>query len=182
MNDFLKKYGLMPYDKLLILTYKQLKLNEFELALLLIVHQLNQSGFHHITPKQIVDYMQLDFKQVDQLTMQLVNKGIVLVGLGGIVLTPLYARMEQLQQQSSTTETSIIDIFEKEFNRTLSVIEIEMIESWFHQGYDQEAILAALKEAILGQVLNFRYIDKILYQWAKKEKEEPSSKEKWWEN
>ncbi len=181
MNDLLKRYGLIPYNQLLILTYKQLKLNEFELAYLLLVYQLNQSGMHHITPKELEPFMQLDFKQVDLLTVQLVNKGMILVGLDGITLTPLFSRMEQLNSTPNDQDVTMIDVFEKEFKRTLSVIEIEMIEGWYHQGYTEKQMKDALKEAVLAQVLNFRYIDKVLYQWSKKV-ETQKAEDKWWEN
>lgn len=66
-----------------------------------------------------------------------------------------------------TTE-NIFSIFEKEFGRTLSPIEFEIINAWIKTGTSEELILQALKEATYNGVSNLRYIDKIIFEWGKK--------------
>ena len=63
---------------------------------------------------------------------------------------------------------NIYSVFEKEFGRTLSPIEFELINGWIECNYKEEIILAALKEAIFSGACNFRYIDRILFEWNKK--------------
>lgn len=73
--------------------------------------------------------------------------------------------------KNSTKETekeNIFDIFEREFNRSLSPIEYEIVNAWLDNNINEELILGALKEAIYNGVKNFRYIDKIIYEWGKK--------------
>lgn len=65
-------------------------------------------------------------------------------------------------------EKDLYDTFEKEFGRTLSPMEYEIINSWLEQGISRELILSALKEAVFNGVNNLRYVDKILYEWNKK--------------
>lgn len=65
-------------------------------------------------------------------------------------------------------EKDLFDTFEKEFGRTLSPMEYEIINSWLEQGINRELILSALKEAVFNGVNNLRYVDKILYEWNKK--------------
>lgn len=65
-------------------------------------------------------------------------------------------------------EISVFSIFEKEFARTLSPIEYELINAWISSGIKEEIIIGALKEAIYNGVNNLRYIDKIIYEWGKK--------------
>ena len=65
-------------------------------------------------------------------------------------------------------EKDLYDTFEKEFGRTLSPMEYEIINSWLEQGINRELILSALKEAVFNGVNNLRYVDKILYEWNKK--------------
>lgn len=62
---------------------------------------------------------------------------------------------------------TIFEDIEKEFGRTLSPIEYELINGW-QQQYTDEIIFLALKEAVYNGVFNLRYIDKILYEWSKK--------------
>ena len=43
-----------------------------------------------------------------------------------------------------------------------------MINKWMEDGISDDIIKGALKEAILSGVKNFKYIDKIVYEWNKK--------------
>jgi DNA replication protein len=50
----------------------------------------------------------------------------------------------------------------------MSSMELELINGWLSNGTPEEIILGALREAIYNGVNNFRYIDKIIYEWEKK--------------
>ena len=62
----------------------------------------------------------------------------------------------------------IFEEIEKEFGRTLSPIEYEIIKTWLENNIEEELISEAIKEAVFNGVSNLRYIDKILYEWGKK--------------
>lgn len=64
-------------------------------------------------------------------------------------------------------DNSIYATFETELGRTLSPIEYELLNSW-NTKYEKDIIIEALKEAVLSNVRNFRYIDRILFEWEKK--------------
>ena len=64
-------------------------------------------------------------------------------------------------------DSDIFDIIEKEFGRTLSPIEYEIIKAWLENNMDKLLIKEAIKEAVMNGVSNLRYIDKILYEWGK---------------
>lgn len=72
---------------------------------------------------------------------------------------------------ASSVDSSHLDlftIFEKEFGRPLSPMEFETINSWLDTDhYQEELILAALKEAVFAGKLAFRYIDRILLEWSR---------------
>ena len=61
----------------------------------------------------------------------------------------------------------IFSTFENEFKRPLSGMEIEIIKAWLEKMYNEDLILAALKEAVYNGATNIRYIDTILYEWNK---------------
>ncbi|TCZ81169.1 DnaD domain protein [Paenibacillus albiflavus] len=62
----------------------------------------------------------------------------------------------------------LYSIFEKEFARPLTPMELETITGWIdHDGYKEELILAALKEAVFTGKLYFRYVDRILLEWQR---------------
>jgi DNA replication protein len=62
----------------------------------------------------------------------------------------------------------IFKTFEKELGRTMSPMELELINGWLVSGTTEEIILGALREAVYNGVNSFRYIDKIIYEWERK--------------
>ena len=64
--------------------------------------------------------------------------------------------------------TDVFSKFEREFGRTLSPIEYERINSWIGSGVSNEMIVNALNEAVINGSPNVRYIDRIIYEWSKK--------------
>ena len=89
---------------------------------------------------------------------------------------PLLRQLEVLFKQNSFSvekmsqkDVNVLTLIEQEFNRQLSGFEIEMISGWIHNDkYAQELIVAALKEAVLNQAHNVKYIDRILLAWKNK--------------
>ena len=63
--------------------------------------------------------------------------------------------------------SSVFVLIEKEFGRTLSSMDYEIIKAWLNNNISEELIKEALKEAVFNGVSNLRYIDKILYEWNK---------------
>lgn len=76
--------------------------------------------------------------------------------------------VEEMNEPEPGSSETIFEIFEREFGRTLSPMECEIIKAWMDGNISRELILAALKEATYNGVSNLRYIDKILYEWLKK--------------
>ncbi len=73
-----------------------------------------------------------------------------------------------LEEEKLGTKSNIFEVFEKEFGRTLSPMEYEIINAWLNNNISEELIIGALKEATYNGVSNLRYIDKIIYEWGKK--------------
>lgn len=75
--------------------------------------------------------------------------------------------MEEINSVSESDNSNIFEIIEKEFGRTLSPIEYEIIKAWLDNNMSEALIKEAIKEATFNGVSNLRYIDKILYEWGK---------------
>lgn len=62
----------------------------------------------------------------------------------------------------------LFTVFEKEFGRPLSPMECETIVQWLEEDrYPEPLIRAALKEAVFAGKVYFKYIDRILLEWAR---------------
>ena len=71
-------------------------------------------------------------------------------------------------EEKETEKEDVFKVFERELGRTISSMELEMINGWLTTGTSEEIILGALREAVYNGVTSFRYIDKIIYEWEKK--------------
>lgn len=76
--------------------------------------------------------------------------------------SPLSGEKEEMR------ERNLFVIYEREFARPLSPMEMETISGWidiYH--YPEELILLALKEAVFSGKVHLRYIDRILLEWSR---------------
>ena len=65
-------------------------------------------------------------------------------------------------------DSDVFSFIEKEFGRTISPSEYQVIKAWISDDNSEDLIKEAVSEAVLNGVSSIRYIDKILYEWKKK--------------
>lgn len=71
----------------------------------------------------------------------------------------------EVVDEKEEEKNDIFDILQKDVGLQLSFVEVEIVKAW---NYDKEVIKEAINEAVKNKVASIRYIDKILYSWAKK--------------
>ena len=169
--DILKSGSLMV-PKILLTNYKKLKLTEKEVIIL--IYLINNNEFD---PEKISKDLSLDTKDILTLINDLTKKDIIKLNSVTnnnvceeyISFDELYNKLAlTLMENKEEKPTTVFDLFEKEFGRTLSPMEYEIIGGWIEDSFGEEIITLALKEATYNGVSNLRYIDKILYEWQKK--------------
>ena len=74
--------------------------------------------------------------------------------------------VEEVTQKE--VKTDIFKVFESELGRTISSMELELINGWLSNGTPEELVLGALREAVYNGVTSFKYIDRIIFEWEKK--------------
>ena len=176
MNQIVELLKSSSYQisKELLFNYKKLKITDSEL--IIIIYLINQSS-NIYNPKQISNDLSIELNSVLDIINSLSEKGILKVEIEKINnirsevlnLDLLYEKLAlSLNSVEEKNLDNIYDVFEKEFCRTLSPMEYEIINGWIDSGYSEELIKSALKEATYNGVSNLRYIDKIIYEWGKK--------------
>lgn len=172
VKDILKN-SVFVIPRLLLLNYKKLKITDSELILLIYLIDDNE-----FDPQKISK--DLNIKQVDVLNMinDLEKKGIVkLKSKISNNMTDEFVDLDELynklvliimENKEKKQETTIYDLIQEEFGRGLSSMEYEIIGAWLDQGFSEELIKEALREAVYNGVTNLRYIDRILADWRKK--------------
>ena len=161
-------------SKELLFNYKKLNITDSEF--IVIIYLINQSN-NIYNPKQISNDLKIELNQVLELINSLCEKNVIKIEMKKINnirseiinLDSLYEKIAfSLTEVDEKNESNLYSVFETEFGRTLSPMEFEIINSWVDNGYSEELIKLALKEATYNGVSNLRYIDKIIYEWGKK--------------
>ena len=181
------KSGTTTISNLLLDHYHELKMTHLELVLYLKLNQHQQGG--DVFPDLIAISQRMGISQDEVYTalQSLLNKQLIRLvttqTAGGkqtdaYDLTPLFVALESLlqikthQAEKQTQQASVSDLFqlfEQEFGRPLSPLELETIGQWLEEDhYDVELIRLGLKEAVLNQAYSLKYIDRILLNWERR--------------
>ncbi|MDN4493835.1 DnaD domain-containing protein [Ureibacillus aquaedulcis] len=179
--------GNVSIPKLFFQHYKALKISDDEALLLLHLLAFHSEQNDFPTPSDLVERIYFSENEISLKLQRLMQKGFLEITQGidanGIVyekysLYPLWERILDYIEASSlqkeleiekNEEGEIFTIFEQEFGRLLSPMEIETISMWIDTDHHSPAVIkAALKEAVLAGKISLRYIDRILFEWKKK--------------
>lgn len=162
-------------DFLIKIAYeKKLSLNEF-----LVLIYLENDFSDHFEIELISNNLGISANDAMEAFNSLTLKGLVsLDSVKGadrrfnevVNLNNVYdVALEELSNEAQKEQKEdIFKVFERELGRTISSMELELINGWLVSGTSEEMILGALREAVYNGVSNFRYIDKIIYEWEKK--------------
>ena len=160
--------------RLLFTNYKKMGITDQEL--IFIAYILNTNTIFN--PKQISEDLSINLNQIMENMEKLSSKGIIkleikkignirneIINIEGLYDKLAFSMLEEAKEEETP---NIYSIFEKEFGRTLSPIEYEIIGAWIENGTSEETIKLALKEAVYNKANSLRYIDKIIGEWNKK--------------
>ncbi len=178
INNLKEKPIMIP--KVLFQNYKKLNITAEELVLLISI--INEGDKMIYNPIYFTDSIGLDKYEAMQLLTDLTEKGIIEVKVENnksgkkeeyIYLDLLYNKLFNLLIDTQLGTNKIINsdiftIFEQELGRTISPMEVQIIKEWLSDGISEELIKEALKEAIINNVRNLKYVDRILFNWRSK--------------
>ncbi|KYG91696.1 DNA replication protein [[Bacillus] sp. KCTC 13219] len=167
--------------------YKELHIRDDDAMLLLHLLAFYEEGNDFPTPDDLMARTFFAANEISIKIQRFLQKGFIEithdVDLDGKIyekysLYPLWKRIITLleaktittsNEQQKKEEGAIFSVFEQEFGRLLSPMELENINAWLDvDKHSPELIRAALKEAVLAGKLSLRYIDRILFEWKKK--------------
>lgn len=174
MTDFktLFKQTSFQINPLVLKHIKKLniELNEF----LLLLYFINVTTILDLN--SIKEVIGLNEEEILNTYSSLISKGLIEIIVTkengkvteNISLELLYDKLVLSTPKEEPRKDDIYTKFENEFARTLSPMEYETINNWINNGISEEMITSALREAVISNACNLRYIDKIIYEWSKK--------------
>lgn len=176
--EILRK-GNMVIPLFLLQNYKKLKLEIDEFIFLMYLYNLGDKFL--FDPGRFKEDLNLELKDIMNYIGVLTDKSFIKVDVikndkglmeEVVLLDDFYSKlsflvMDEVNNSSNSDNSNIFEIIEKEFGRTLSPMEYEIIKAWLDNNMSEDLIKEAIKEATFNGVSNLRYIDKILYEWGK---------------
>lgn len=179
--------GNVTISQLFFQHYKQLLISDSDAMVILHMIAFQADGNYFPSPTNLANRMQQKEKDVTDSLQRLMQKGLFTIVQSTdenkvlhekFSFVPLWERLLEVvekqhvqknDQQTKLDEGEVFSLFEQEFGRFLSPMECETIGMWIDKdGHTAEIIRAALKEAVLAQKMSLRYIDRILFEWKKK--------------
>ena len=173
------KDGNIVIPMFFIKNFKEFKISSEEFLFLMYLYNLGNKFL--FDPSKFSSDFNIDLKDVMNYVSILTDKGFIKVEVlkndknvmeEVVIMDDFYNKLTYLTidkvNNDDKNDSNIFEVIEKEFGRTLSPIELEIIRAWLDNNTSEELIKEALKEATFNGVSNLRYIDKILYEWGKK--------------
>ena len=174
------KQGNMVIPLYLLQHFKDLKLKLEEFIFLMYLYNLGDNfvfdptKFGNDLNMSLVEVMSfievLTDKKFIRVESKKNDKGIM---EEFIIMDDFYSKLTMItidevnKETNDASKSDIFEVIQKEFGRTISPIEYEIIKAWIESGINESVIKEAVKEATFNGVSNLRYIDKILYEWGK---------------
>ncbi|WP_159721834.1 DnaD domain protein [Enterococcus sp. CSURQ0835] len=186
LPDYLNA-GQTVLSNLVLQKYHDLGLSTAEFMLWLQLYSRNQAGDLFPDLNEIAQAMGQTPAQVYELLARLEAGGFLTIETQKNAegkqsdrynLLPLFDKLadlkqlESFQQAEQSEEQAVKQMYqniEQEFGRPLTAIEYQEVGYWLNDDhYSPELINLALREAVLNQAFSFRYMERILLDWAKK--------------
>jgi len=188
--------GATSVSNLLLKMYKRMSLADEEMMLIIHLLSFQQEGNRFPTLAELEERMSIGSVRLIQSLQKLLKEEWIAIdeykdeqtGMRHeqYNLTPLYRKLYNAwrEQQGAMPGSTFSEVaaslemepvglytrFEQAFGRPLSPIEVENIHMWTQQdGYQEDLILTALREAATVGKLHIRYIDRILLEWQKQQ-------------
>lgn len=185
LMDYLKA-GQISVSNLLLEHYQTIGLDNDSFIVLLQLFSFESRGNHFPDVHQLSERTKLSDESLYQVINKLLQEGFItletrqnngqssdfynLEGVYHKLESILMLKQEQtVQIEINEERASVFQKIEIEFGRSLSPIEMEMINDWLEKDhYAPELIVLALREAVINQAYSLKYIDRILLSWERK--------------
>lgn len=142
----------------------ELSLTSEESLTILLIDFMNEHDLN-ISHGILAEKLKKDSEEIDNILSVLSAKGYLQIGYQdrkiAFSIDGIFAAQ---QDKTMAFDASLFDIFETEFGRPLSQMELQRMSDWI-QIYEQKLIQYALREAIMFDKKSFDYIDRILVEW-----------------
>lgn len=175
----------------LLSRYKELKLELNEFVFLMYIHSIGNKTIFNPTRysedfgwslNEVMDIINsLSEKKYVEIKVIKNDKNIMeeVILIDGFYNKINMTLIGKISDNDDKDSSDIYSYMEEQFGRTLNSFDHEIIMTWIEGNVNEELIKAAVDEAVNNGVSNVKYIDKILYDWSKKDIDSVSDLDKY---
>lgn len=189
-NRIIKEWlnaGEMTLPRMLLIHYRDIGLTNDDLVVIVQLKSFIDEGIFFPNSADLSERLKVSRDEAFQIMHRLIKKDVLEIqtvtneegkAQDQLSFELLYEKLfvylkqqdnEEVEKEQEIQEKDLYSLFEKEFGRPLSPIEIQTLNMWIDEdSYSPELIQMALREAVLSQVYSLKYIDRILLNWEKK--------------
>lgn len=180
MKSMIKK-NIIDFTELVLNNYYKIGLDETDAIIIIKLHYLLNKQITFIHPRKLSNMLTISPTTTAKRLNNLIERNYVSVSLvkngNGketesfnldnvielIVKADFEEKVQENSQESSNIVTQLVSLFETEFRKPLSVLDIQTITKWLNDDeYTFDEIKNALFEASKLRKLTIKYVDKIL--------------------
>lgn len=183
LKKFIEK-NIVDFSELLLNNYYKLGLDETDAVILIKLRYLMNKNVPFISPKKLSETLSISAQTTAKRLNTLIDRGFITMELvkgengkerEAYSLDRIYEQIifhEDEAKEPVTKEKELVELFEEEFKKPLSVLDIQTITKWLNEdNYDFDQIKDALFKAVKARRLTIKYVDGILLkQTESKEK------------
>ncbi len=185
MKDLIKK-NIVDFSELVLNNYYKLGLNETDAVIIIKLNYLLGANMTYISPKELSESLSVSAQTTSKRLNSLIERGFIKLklvktkngkqtesfNLDFLIERILKSDYEEKEvdkiEKNKTLEGRLVKLFEEEFNKPLSVLDIQTITKWLNEDkYTYEQIEDSLFEALRSRKLNIKYVDGILLKQDK---------------
>lgn len=180
MKSFIKK-NIVDFSELVLDNYYKIGLDETDAIIIIKLNFLLNRNITFIHPKKLSNMLSISSATTSKRLNNLIEKGFVKMQLitngngketesfnldfviESILKADFEDKITESSDQNKNVESRLVNLFETEFRKPLSVLDIQTITKWLSDdNYKYEEIKNALFEASKARKLSIKYVDGIL--------------------
>ena len=128
----------IDWRKILIRRYKNYHLNENDLAVILLINELNRGVPHLISPEEIVPYTTMNAEQIEQIMSKLLKAGYA--SIEGVSFSVNAIKKKIFDDTDKTQFEEIYHRLEVILKRQITALEYDVVTSWSQQNMSLEQL------------------------------------------
>lgn len=177
MTSVEKFSSFLDWKTIIVDSYKDLGLDEIDLAIVLIIDRYKSEGQSLVTPELIALKHTQPCEVIDSHLSNLMSKGYIVISdtKAGLEtsIRPLIDKVilnviVSTEKENGHINDEIYSLLEQSLSRPLTQFEISVVRSWFENGEKIEQIKEAINVANFSNKKNINYINSVLLEWKRR--------------